>query len=109
MNVKEEFIEFLHHHPKMRKDRPAPKALYANLMDDDSALTLNIQNMGLKDYKSGYRCLDVKYWENVIKPRYEANFHFASGSHPMVPGTYWNHLAAINKFIEFLHQYKPTR
>lgn len=102
MNVREEFLEFLDKHPKMRKDRPAPKLLYANLLEDGSALDKNIKKLGIKDFRYGFSCLEVKKWKNIIKPQYEAAYHKDYGRDPMVPGTYWNHLAAINKFIEFL-------
>lgn len=107
MSVREDFLDFLDHHPRMSKDKPAPKLLYANLLEPDSAMDINIKSLNIPAYTSGYRCTDVDLWKNIIKPKYERKFHKDYGTNPMVPGTYWNHLAAINKYIEFLSQYKP--
>lgn len=106
MSVRDDFLDFLDRHPRMRKDKPAPKLLYANLLEADSAMDVNIKSLGIEGFISGYHCLDADFWKTVIKPKYERKFHKDYGSHPMVPGTYWNHLAAINKYIEFLLQYK---
>lgn len=107
MSIREDFLDFLDHHPRMRKDKPAPKLLYANLLEADSAMDKNIKSLGIKNFYASYNCLDVNVWKNIIKPKYEQKFHKDYGTHPMVTGTYWNHLAAINKYIEFLTQYNP--
>lgn len=106
MSVREDFLEFLDHHPRMKKDKPAPKLLYANLLEPESAMDINIKRLGIHGFSSAYRCVDPELWKKVIKPKYERMYHKDYGIEPMVPGTYWNHLAAINKYIEFLSHYK---
>ena len=110
LSIKDMFIEFLTNHPGMRKEKQGPKNLYANLLDEGSALDINIKSLKIPYFTSGYTCTDPQYWEYVIKPLYVAKFHKDKGTHPMVAGTYWNHLATINKYIEFLLKYdKPVQ
>ena len=108
MAIKDDFIKFLSNHPSLHSDKPAPINLYANLLDAGSALDINIKALNIPYYSSGYNCTNVQYWENVIKPLYVAKFHCKKGSQPMIGGTYWNHSATINKYIEFLKQYGDT-
>ncbi|MDE6192701.1 MAG: hypothetical protein K2M83_01785 [Muribaculaceae bacterium] len=108
MAIKDDFITFLKNHPSLHSDKPAPINLYANLLDAGSALDINIKALKIPYYSSGYSCTNVQYWEYVIKPLYVAKYHCNRGSDPMVSGTYWNHSATINKYIEFLKQYGDT-
>lgn len=101
--IKSSFRQFLENHPKMKKDKPGPKDMYINLLDSEGALNVNIKALQIPGFTTSYECRNPFIWANVIKPIYEFVYHSDKGKKPMPSiGTYWNHYAAINKYIEFL-------
>lgn len=101
--IKSSFRHFLENHPKMKKDKPGPKDMYINLLDSEGALNVNIKALQIPGFTTSYECRNPFIWANVIKPIYEFVYHSDKGKKPMPSiGTYWNHYAAINKYIEFL-------
>lgn len=104
MAIKEEFREFLEHHPRMSPDKPGPKRMYVELMEQGSAMDVNLQKLKIPGFTIPYECTNPTIWANVIKPVYEHIYHGETGKKPMQMGTYWNHWATMNKFIEFLNK-----
>lgn len=101
--IKNDFRSFLENHPKMVKEKPAPKDMYVNLLSKDGALDINLRNLHIPGFTTSYEALNAALWANVIRPLYNYIYRPEVGKIPMdSPGTFWNHYAAINKFIEFL-------
>lgn len=68
MNIKEDFLQFLETHPRMRQDKPAPKKMYVELMEQGSALDINLQKLKIPGFTTPYECTNPTIWANVIKP-----------------------------------------
>lgn len=101
--IKKDFREFLENHPKMDKEKPAPKDMYVNLLSSEGALDINLRELNIPGFTTSYEALNAALWANVIRPIYNYIYRPDGGKKPMDSvGTFWNHYAAINKFIEFL-------
>lgn len=102
---RDEFRAYLDTRPDMKQDKPGPKNLYANLLLPDGALDINIKALNIPGFTTSYEVLNPAIWSNVIIPLYVQHYHGNKGKKKMESiGTYWNHLAALNKYVEFLNQ-----